>query len=63
MPAARIQMPGVQDDPLIASLHVYSPIGDDENAVDYWANVMASDKAQLRQLRHRGPPSGRDHRK
>ena len=47
MPAARIQIPGVENDPLIASVHVMSPVAGDENTVDDWRYGMAGAKAQL----------------
>ena len=47
MPAARIQIPGVENDPLIASVHVMSPVAGDENTIEDWAYGMAGAKAQL----------------
>ncbi len=47
IPAARIQLPGVENDPLIASVHVMSPVAGDDNTIDDWRNGMAVAKAQL----------------
>lgn len=47
MPAARIRVPGVQYDPLIASVHIMSPVAGDQNTVDDWRYGMAGAKAQL----------------
>lgn len=47
MPAVRIEVPGVQYDPLVASVHVMSPVAGDENTVDDWRYGMAGAKAQL----------------
>ncbi len=47
MPAARIQLPGVQLEPIVAAVHVYSPLAGDQNTIEDWNNSMASAKAQL----------------
>ncbi|MCW1960048.1 MAG: endonuclease/exonuclease/phosphatase family protein, partial [Mycobacterium sp.] len=47
MPAARVQIPGVENDPIIASVHVMSPVAGDENTIEDWAYGMAGAKAQL----------------
>ena len=47
MPAARIEVPGVQQEPLLASVHIMSPVAGDENTVDDWRYGMAGAKAQL----------------
>ena len=47
MPAARVQVPGVQEEPLLASVHIMSPVAGDENTVDDWRYGMAGAKAQL----------------
>lgn len=47
MPAARIEVPGVEFDPLVASVHVMSPVSGDRNTVEDWAYGMAGAKAQL----------------
>lgn len=47
MPAARVQLPGVELEPLIAAVHVMSPVAGDENTVDDWRSGMAGAKAQL----------------
>jgi endonuclease/exonuclease/phosphatase (EEP) superfamily protein YafD len=47
MPAARIQIPGVPYDPVLASVHIMSPVSDRVNTVQDWSNGMAAAKAQL----------------
>jgi len=47
MPAARVDFPGLQIQPLIASVHVMSPVAGDQNTVEDWANGMAGAKTQL----------------
>lgn len=47
MPAARLRVPGVRFDPVLASVHVFSPVADRQNTVDGWRNEMACAKAQL----------------
>jgi len=47
MPAARLRVPGVRFDPVLASVHVFSPVADRQNNVDGWRNAMAGAKAQL----------------
>ena len=47
MPAARIEVPGVEYEPLVASVHVMSPVAGDENTIDDWRYGMAGAKAQL----------------
>ena len=47
MPAARLQIPGISYDPVLASVHVYSPVSDRVNTVEDWSNGMAGAKAQL----------------
>lgn len=47
MPAARVQVPGVEHPPLLASVHVMSPVAGDENTIDDWRYGMAGAKAQL----------------
>ena len=47
MPAARIEVPGVEHKPLVASVHIYSPVAGDKNTVDDWRYKMAGAKAQL----------------
>ncbi|WP_240163508.1 endonuclease/exonuclease/phosphatase family protein [Mycolicibacterium sphagni] len=48
--AARLQVPGLRFEPLLASLHVQSPVTGDTNTVDEWRSGMASAKAQLDSL-------------
>ncbi|MCH9700998.1 MAG: endonuclease/exonuclease/phosphatase family protein [Actinomycetia bacterium] len=47
MPGARLRVPGVRFDPLLASVHVMSPVAGDQNTVDDWRLGMASAKEQL----------------
>jgi endonuclease/exonuclease/phosphatase (EEP) superfamily protein YafD len=47
MPAARLQVPGLRFEPLLASVHVYSPVAGETNTVDEWRSGMASAKTQL----------------
>lgn len=47
MPGARLRVPGVRFDPLVASVHVMSPVAGDENTVEDWRLGMASAKEQL----------------
>jgi endonuclease/exonuclease/phosphatase (EEP) superfamily protein YafD len=47
IPAARLDIPGLRFEPLLASVHVYSPIAGDTNTVDEWRGGMAGAKAQL----------------
>lgn len=47
MPAARVAIPGVTTKPLVAAVHIKSPVAGDENTVDDWRQGMAGAKAQL----------------
>ncbi len=47
MPAARVQVPGLQVEPVVASVHVMSPVAGDENTIEDWNYGMAGAKAQL----------------
>ena len=47
MPAARVDVPGVDFSPLVAATHVMSPVAGDENTVAEWSQGMAAAKAQL----------------
>ncbi|MCB0947882.1 MAG: endonuclease/exonuclease/phosphatase family protein [Mycobacterium sp.] len=47
MPAARLQVPGVRFDPLLASVHIMSPVAGDTNTVADWRQGMAGAKEQL----------------
>ncbi|WP_431237385.1 endonuclease/exonuclease/phosphatase family protein [Mycolicibacterium aichiense] len=47
IPAARVEMPGLRFEPLLASAHVYSPVAGDTNTVAEWRGGMASAKVQL----------------
>lgn len=47
MPAARLRVPGVRFEPLLAAVHVMSPVAGDTNTVDDWRLGMAGAKEQL----------------
>lgn len=47
IPAVRLHIPGLAAEPLLASVHVYSPVADRSNTVPEWRNGMAGAKAQL----------------
>ncbi|BBY63025.1 endonuclease/exonuclease/phosphatase family protein [Mycolicibacterium helvum] len=47
IPAARLQIPGLRFEPLVASVHVYSPVAGETNTVDEWRGAMAGAKVQL----------------
>ena len=47
MPGVRIEVPGVELKPLVASVHIQSPVSDNDNTVEAWSNGMAGAKAQL----------------
>lgn len=47
MPAARVAVPGARYEPIVASVHVMSPVAGDQNTVDDWSRGMAGAKAQL----------------
>jgi endonuclease/exonuclease/phosphatase (EEP) superfamily protein YafD len=47
IPAARLEIPGLRFEPLLASVHVYSPIAGDANTVGEWRGGMAGAKVQL----------------
>jgi endonuclease/exonuclease/phosphatase (EEP) superfamily protein YafD len=47
MPGARIEVPGVELKPLVASVHIQSPVSDNNNTVEAWSYGMAGAKAQL----------------
>ncbi|QEN12674.1 endonuclease/exonuclease/phosphatase family protein [Mycolicibacterium sp. ELW1] len=47
MVAARVQVPGVQVPPLIASVHVFSPVASQRDTVDGWEVSIADAKAVL----------------
>ena len=50
LPAAQVQVPGVRFDPVVASVHVRSPVADRHNTIDRWRNEMAGAKTQLDNL-------------
>ncbi len=47
IPAARLDVPGLRFEPLLASVHVTSPVARDTNTVAEWRSGMAGAKAQL----------------
>jgi endonuclease/exonuclease/phosphatase (EEP) superfamily protein YafD len=47
IPAARLEVPGLRFEPLLASVHVYSPVAGDANTVADWRGGMAGAKVQL----------------
>lgn len=56
MPAARVQVPGLRFEPVVASVHVMSPVAGDQNTVAEWSDGMAGAKAQLNNFaREAGP--------
>jgi len=46
-PAARLQVPGLRFEPLLASVHIYSPVAGDSNTVAGWRRAMAGATVQL----------------
>ncbi len=56
MPAVRVQVPGVELEPIVAAVHVMSPLAGDQNTIDDWSQGMAGAKAQLANFaREAGP--------
>lgn len=56
MRAARMLIPGVRFDPLLASVHIISPVAGDANTVAEWRGGMAGAKMQLENFaRNVGP--------
>ncbi len=47
IPAARLLVPGLRFDPVLASVHVYSPVAGRSNTIDGWRTGMVSAKTQL----------------
>lgn len=47
IPAARLEVPGLRFEPLLASVHVYSPVAGDANTIADWRGGMAGAKVQL----------------
>lgn len=45
--AARLRVPGVRLDPLVASVHVTSPVANETNTVDDWRSGIAATEAVL----------------
>lgn len=50
LPAARVQLPGVRFDPVVAAEHVFSPLAYGVNNVDGWRNDMVAAKARMDDL-------------
>ena len=50
LPAVRLRVPGVRFDPVLATVHVLSPVADRQNTIDGWRHEMAGAKAQLGNL-------------
>lgn len=48
--AARVQIPGVRIAPVIASVHIISPVASDTHAFGYWRDGIASTKAALQEF-------------
>ena len=48
--AAHVGVPGVRFDPVLASVHVFSPVADRVNNIEGWRNEMAGAQAQLDNL-------------
>ncbi|WP_431235192.1 endonuclease/exonuclease/phosphatase family protein [Mycolicibacterium psychrotolerans] len=48
--AARVRVPGVQAPPLIASVHVFSPVSYQRDSVDGWEDSIADAKAMLNEF-------------
>jgi endonuclease/exonuclease/phosphatase (EEP) superfamily protein YafD len=46
-PAARLQVPGLKYEPVVASIHIMSPVAGDQNTIEEWNSGMAGAKAQL----------------
>ena len=56
MPAGRLEVPGLDYEPVVASVHVKSPVAGDENTIEDWASGMAAARAQLANFaREAGP--------
>ena len=47
IPAARLLVPGLHFDRVLASVHVYSPVAGKRNTIDDWHRGMASAKTEL----------------
>lgn len=47
MPAVRVQVPGLTAEPIVAAVHVMSPLAGDQNTIADWNQGMAGAKAQL----------------
>ena len=50
LPGTKVRIPGVRFDPVLASVHVFSPVADRHNNIDGWRNEMAGAQAQLDNL-------------
>lgn len=47
MPAVRVQIPGLTEEPIVAAVHVMSPLAGDQNTIADWNQGMSGAKAQL----------------
>jgi endonuclease/exonuclease/phosphatase (EEP) superfamily protein YafD len=58
MPAVRVAVPGLPAEPLLAAVHVMSPVAGDENTIADWNQGMAGAKAQLDNFAREAGPAG-----
>lgn len=58
MPAVRVAVPGLADKPVVAAIHVMSPLAGDTNTIAEWNQGMASAKAQLDNFAKQAGPAG-----
>lgn len=58
MPAVRVAIPGLPAKPLLAAVHVMSPLAGDENTIADWNQGMAGAKAQLTNFAREAGPAG-----
>jgi len=47
MPAVRVEIPGLSAEPILAAVHVMSPLAADQNTIAEWSQGMAAARAQL----------------
>jgi endonuclease/exonuclease/phosphatase (EEP) superfamily protein YafD len=55
--AARLRVPGVRFDPLVASVHVISPVAHDANSFGSWRSRITATKAELEDLAEAAGPA------
>jgi endonuclease/exonuclease/phosphatase (EEP) superfamily protein YafD len=58
MPAVRVAVPGLPAEPVLAAVHVMSPLAGDENTIADWNRGMAGAKAQLDNFAKEAGPAG-----